>query len=102
MSSSTSLSRGFPYRCAKGFGWQVTWTWSGVNNSRNAHFYFKRMNVNKSEPKICSICGNEYTGYGCNAQPVNDGQCCQWCDMIVTNNRIQRYKRALSPGATKQ
>ena len=29
---------------------------------------------------VCSICGNTYTGFGNNAQPVNDGRCCDPCN----------------------
>lgn len=31
--------------------------------------------------KICSICGKKYKGYGNNARPVKDGQCCDKCNM---------------------
>ena len=30
--------------------------------------------------KTCSICLLPYTGYGHNAQPVNDGRCCNACN----------------------
>ena len=33
------------------------------------------------EKKICSICGKEYVGWGNNAQPVNDGRCCDRCNL---------------------
>lgn len=29
----------------------------------------------------CCICGKEIEGYGNNAQPVADGQCCDECNM---------------------
>ena len=29
----------------------------------------------------CSICQREYTGYGNNAHPVNDGRCCDDCNV---------------------
>ena len=32
------------------------------------------------EKKICSICGKEYSGFGNNAWPVNDGRCCDQCN----------------------
>ena len=32
---------------------------------------------------ICSICGKEYQGYGNNAQPVNNGRCCDMCNFSV-------------------
>lgn len=31
----------------------------------------------------CSICGMEYQGYGNNAQPVNNGRCCNICNFLV-------------------
>lgn len=34
----------------------------------------------EEEKHICSICGEEYIGYGNNAQPVNDGRCCDECN----------------------
>ena len=39
---------------------------------------------------ICSICGKHYEGYGNNAQPVNDGRCCDECNgTIVIPRRFQ-------------
>lgn len=29
----------------------------------------------------CSICGKNYEGYGNNVQPVNDGRCCDKCNL---------------------
>lgn len=29
----------------------------------------------------CSICGKKYEGYGNNAHPVNDGRCCDKCNL---------------------
>jgi hypothetical protein len=31
-------------------------------------------------PKICSICGEPYSGNGNEAEPVNDGKCCDDCN----------------------
>ena len=40
--------------------------------------------------ETCSICGKKYNGYGNNAQPVNDGRCCDNCNSeIVVPRRIQ-------------
>lgn len=33
--------------------------------------------------KICSICHGGYTGFGNNAQPVNNGRCCDKCNQDV-------------------
>lgn len=35
------------------------------------------------EKRVCSICGKEFTGYGNNAEPVNDGICCNECNFEV-------------------
>ena len=40
----------------------------------------KYVNTVSEEKYICSICGEEYIGYGNNAQPVNDGRCCDECN----------------------
>ena len=40
---------------------------------------------------ICSICQLPSTGWPCNADPVNDGVCCETCDNnIVLRARINR------------
>ena len=31
----------------------------------------------------CSICGKQYEGFGNNAQPINDGRCCDECNKNV-------------------
>ena len=33
--------------------------------------------------RICSICQKLYIGWGNNAQPVNDGRCCNSCDWNI-------------------
>ena len=35
---------------------------------------------NYKETGTCSICGKEYTHYGNNAQPINNGRCCDECN----------------------
>jgi len=38
----------------------------------------------------CSICGVMYTGFGNNAEPVNNGRCCDVCnDLSVIPARIK-------------
>lgn len=34
---------------------------------------------------VCSICGKEFDGFGNNAEPVNDGLCCDKCnnDIVI-------------------
>lgn len=38
-------------------------------------------NVKEENMEKCSICGKNYEGYGNNAQPVNDGRCCDKCNL---------------------
>jgi len=42
---------------------------------------------------ICSICQNEYTGHGNNAQPVNEGRCCDTCNSVVIVARMNQMRR---------
>ena len=48
---------------------------------------------------ICSICGKEYQGFGNNAQPVDDGRCCNECNSKVVipfrmySGRLQEIKK---------
>ena len=56
--------------------------------------------------KTCSICRRPYTGYGNNAEPVNQGRCCDECNAtVVIPARIEQYmrdwdERPRSPEAT--
>jgi hypothetical protein len=43
------------------------------------------------ENKKCSICGRRYKGFGNNAQPINDGRCCDYCNQKVIVERLIRY-----------
>lgn len=45
---------------------------------------------------ICSICGKEFDGFGNNAEPVNDGLCCDKC-----NNDIVIPRRLADIGKKK-
>ena len=36
----------------------------------------------------CSICEKDFEGFGNNAQPVNDGICCDECNNLVIWARI--------------
>ena len=36
----------------------------------------------------CSICNNNIEGFGNNAQPINDGICCDECNALVIWARI--------------
>lgn len=39
---------------------------------------------------ICSICQRPYDGPGNNAQPVNDGRCCNTCNHIIIAARFNK------------
>lgn len=44
----------------------------------------------KKDMHTCSICGKSYEGYGNNAQPINNGRCCDDCNKtIVVPRRIK-------------
>lgn len=38
------------------------------------------LNMIKTSFQKCSICGEIFAGYGNNAQPVNNGTCCDECN----------------------
>jgi hypothetical protein len=38
---------------------------------------------------ICVICHKKFDGYGNNAQPVREGQCCDWCNDEVILERLR-------------
>lgn len=42
--------------------------------------------------KKCSVCGNYFIGYGNNAYPINEGECCNKCNIEVVAR--ERFKRA--------
>ena len=37
----------------------------------------------------CSICNENIEGFGNNAQPMNDGMCCDDCNNLVIIERIK-------------
>ena len=37
----------------------------------------------------CSICNEKIEGFGNNAQPINDGICCDGCNTLVIIERIK-------------
>ncbi len=47
----------------------------------------------------CSICGNFYQGFGHNAEPINNGRCCEVCnDVKVVPTRITEFFRRATKG----
>lgn len=47
------------------------------------------------ELKTCSICQQDYIGWGNNAEPVNEGRCCDMCNsaIVVPARIVMFYKR---------
>ncbi len=37
----------------------------------------------------CSICQEEFEGDGNNAEPINDGLCCDNCNTVVVRRRLK-------------
>ena len=37
----------------------------------------------------CSICNENFEGFGNNAEPINDGRCCDDCNNLVIMERIK-------------
>ena len=59
-----------------------------------AQRYAKEYFLVLREVKVCSICGEEYFGYGNNAEPVNSGRCCDNCnDTVVIPVRLKNLSK---------
>lgn len=70
-----------------------------MRNSQNL-----KMNVNKP-PKNgafseCSICGEQYEGFGNNAQPINNGICCDMCNTDVIYARLGLFQENVNAQET--
>ena len=49
----------------------------------------------ENEKQVCCICGEEYTGYGNNAEPYKEGVCCDKCNMkFVIPYRLSKLRSA--------
>lgn len=46
----------------------------------------------------CCICKKETIGYGNNAQPIMQGECCDTCNENVITERIRRLELNLQGG----
>ena len=54
----------------------------------------------KSTKQTCSICGKEYSGFGNNAYPINQGRCCDCCNMLVViPERVKMMYASMQKGA---
>ena len=48
----------------------------------------------ETEKQVCCICGEEYTGYGNNAEPYKEGRCCDECNMkFVIPYRLNQLRK---------
>jgi len=60
-----------------------------VVQTTHEHWVICPAQVEAQPPKVCSICREVFHEYPCNAQPVNDGECCAYCDdHVVTPARM--------------
>ena len=50
-----------------------------------------------AEKRVCSICGREFTGYGNNAEPINDGICCDECNLgaVIPRRMAEHFGASL-------
>lgn len=50
-----------------------------------------------AEKRVCSICGREFTGYGNNAEPINDGICCDECNIgaVIPRRMAEQFGASL-------
>lgn len=47
----------------------------------------------ETEKQVCCICGEEYTGYGNNAEPYKEGRCCDECNRkFVIPSRLNKLR----------
>ena len=53
----------------------------------------KRKIISKMPTYDCCICRKSCRGYGNNAEPVREGQCCARCNQIVIRARIIEMRR---------
>lgn len=52
--------------------------------------------MDRTKVQVCSICHEEYVGWGNNAEPITDGLCCDKCDReVVDPIRWTRIKALL-------
>ena len=56
---------------------------TGVEMMKKLKSDLSSLNESLDEDKKCVICGKPITGYGNNAQPVKDGNCCDKCNQEV-------------------
>ena len=58
------------------------------------------MEKTKNTKNTCSICGKKYSGFGNNAYPINQGRCCDCCNMLVViPERVKMMYASMQKGA---
>jgi len=72
---------------------QGPYPFSGESTMRNKLKAFKEMN---SKSDICSICYEQYVGFGNNAEPVTIGRCCDKCNTNVLMARIMQSIKTIT------
>ena len=45
--------------------------------------------------ELCVICGATYHGFGHNAEPLKTGRCCDRCNVLVINRRLENLSKGL-------
>jgi len=59
------------------------------------HAHFAITGRRKPRRQICSICQEPFPEFSSNAEPVNNGRCCAYCDLhVVTPARIRLAERS--------
>ena len=60
-----------------------------------------RVMDDKPVPQLCAICFMPFDGFGNNASPVNEGKCCDRCNLsIVVPARITIGERSIKQRRT--
>jgi hypothetical protein len=63
----------------------------------HGHWAITSAAESKRRAKTCSICGESFREFANNAQPVNDGRCCAYCDdHVVIPARIALARRGVN------
>ena len=53
----------------------------------------REIDYERREATICCICGEEYDGFGNNAEPTAEGRCCDECNIVVLLDRVSRMEQ---------
>ncbi len=75
--------------CGLGFNRFIDGEW--LCGNRRCKFFGKKKET--MEQRVCSICFNNFSGFGNNAEPINEGVCCDSCNNLVISARINNIYR---------